>query len=572
VTAWMKQRATGLMALGLFLGSFLLIFTWAPETGYTRDEGFYFDAAKHYAGWFSTLVRDPDKALTEAGIRRHFEINREHPVLIKNLMAISYLALAKNTPAKPASFPPDSIGTYARAMRLPSQLFSALAVCLTFLLGTSLASRRVGLLAALAFLLAPRHFYHAQLACFDMPAVAMWLATVWAFRKARVSVKWSLLTGIIWGLALATKHNSFFLPVVLVIHWLIVQGKEFSLGRRGLSFPRIPLAFFAMLILGPLVFLAHWPFLWHQTIERIGWYFGFHLHHVHYPWEYFGTLLTEPPFPFTLPLPTLFLGVWGFGSELGRRLGHPLRSLLRALGRFAGLEQKTPEDQGALDTWDSWLLLLNIFIPFAVIALPKVPIFGGVKHWMHAMPFFCILGAITLERMLRALPPPAIFRKWKMKLDTALFAMLALLLLTPSVQGIVRHKASPSSSYNALIGGLQGAADAGMQRQYWSDSIKALLPVINEKLPPRARLYLHEVTSECFRAYKRDGWLRPDIRPSYSPEGADFTAFQVHREFADIEYRIWNKTGHASVAAGLYIDDVPIVLLYDTRGKRAKTD
>ncbi len=66
--------------------------------------------------------------------------------------------------------------------------------------------------------------------------------------------------------------------------------------------------------------------------------------------------------------------------------------------------------------------------------------------------------------------------------------------------------------------------------------------------------------------------MRPDILPGYSPEGADFTAFQVHREFADIEYRIWNKTGHASVAAGLYIDDVPIVLLYDTRGKRAKTD
>ena len=61
----------------------------------------------------------------------------------------------------------------------------------------------------------PRHFFHAHLSCFDMPVAAMWLLVVYLFWRAEEDLRFAPWTGVAFGLALATKHNAFFLPVVL---------------------------------------------------------------------------------------------------------------------------------------------------------------------------------------------------------------------------------------------------------------------------------------------------------------------------------------------------------------------
>jgi hypothetical protein len=575
---FLRRHVNGVIAAGLALATFLVLFANSTHMGLTRDEGYYFDAAERYAGWFRELGREPGHALSEPVIRRYYEINREHPVLFKNLMALSFLAFAPERTRSGHSWPPENTGGYVRAMRLPAQFLSSLTVALLFLFGCSLGSRRVGLFASLAFLLAPRHFWHAQLACFDMPVTLLWLATVMAYRKSRHSVGWGIATGAIWGLAIAVKHNAFFLPPLLVLHWLITEGRKFSLSRKGFRIPRIPLAFFSMLLLGPLVFFLHWPFLWHQTIERLGWYFGFHLHHINYYWEYFGTLLTDAPFPWmypfavtalTLPLPTLLLAGWGFFALAGRRLGHPLRTcgkwLARLIGTRAGTSETgdtTQEPRGleSLDSFDGWLLILNAFVPLAIIAIPSVPIFGGMKHWLHAMPFLCLLAGMALVRFLEPLQK-GLRGKWRS--PAILFAGAAGLALLPSLLGLVHIGNYGSSYYNELAGGVSGAADLGMQRQYWSNNVTGVLPWINQEAPRGARVHLHEVNGECFRIYKQDGYLRPDLRAAWMPDHADFAAIQYHREFVDAEYRVWNRTGSKKIAHGLYIDEVPIILVYN---------
>lgn len=566
--SWLRRHPDGLIAAGLFVATFAVLATYAPRIGFARDEGYYFDAASRYAGWFQELARDPGAALGEPVIRRHFEVNREHPVLIKNLMALSLLAFSP----EPAD---DGTGWYAWCMRLPAWLFAALGVALIFLFGRAVASRRAGLFAALAFILAPRHFHHAHLACFDMPVCVLWLATVMAYRKGRGSLRWGILCGVVWGLAISVKLNAFFLPVVLVLHWLLVEGRKLSISRRGIRIPPIPVAFFSMLILGPAIFFLHWPFLWHQTFERLGWYFGFHLHHVHYYWEYFGTLLTDPPFPWlypfavtalTLPLPTLLLAGAGLLAACGERLGHPLRALLHAMGRVGGVvtgpraEAPHPPPWFA-DRHDGWLLVLNALVPLLIIAVPSVPIFGGMKHWLHAMPFLCVLAGVALDRAIQALPP----RLGRLRLTPARsYAVVAPLVLLPSLLGLVHVGPYGTSYYNALAGGVAGAADLGMQRQYWSANVVGVLPWINTALPRNARVYLHEVNGECYRTYRRDGYLRRDLRMAWTVDHADWTAYQYHREFVDTEYRIWNKTGDKTIAHGLYLDEVPLILVYDT--------
>lgn len=570
MTSWLRRHLDFVIATGLALVTFLALFFHGQEMGSTRDEGFYFDAAESYAGWFKELARDPLRALEEPVIRRYYEINREHPVLFKNLMALSYLAFG---PSSGGSVRQSEPGAFTRAMRIPGQLNAALLLALIYLLGASLASRRVGLFAAAAFLLAPRHFFHMHLACFDMPITTCWLATVIAYRKAQRSFAWGILTGVFFGLALSVKHNAFFIPAVLVLHWLVVERKSFSFSRQSVGLPRIPLPFLSMLILGPVLFFLLWPFIWHQTFERIGWFLGFHLHHVNYYWEYLGTLLTEPPFPWlypftvtalTLPAPTLLLCTIGFLGALGERLGHPLRLVCGFLGRLSGL--RAAERETACAPWanafDGWLLLLNGFLPIFIIAIPSVPIFGGVKHWLPAMPFLCVLAGIALERMLTVLPE----NLGRLRLTrNRVFAAAGALALLPSLLGTVQIDNYGTAFYNELAGGIRGGADLGMQRQYWSNNVSGVLPWINEHLPQNARLFLHEVTGESFRTYQRDGYLRPDLRMAWSPDGADFVAYQYHREFVDAEYRVWNKTGKRKPVYGLWIDEVPLILVYDAR-------
>ena len=164
---------------------------------------------------------------------------------------------------------------------------------LVYLLAAAAWSRAAGLVAATLALAAPRLFFDAQLAAFDAPIAAMWVAVVYAYWRALDERKWGWRTGVLFGLALATKHNAFFLPAVLAPHWLFVAWQ-----RRRLP-PLRPFVYMATL--GLVVYLACWPWLWFDTVNRFREYVAFHVHHVYYNMEYFGRNYNKPPFPLSFP-------------------------------------------------------------------------------------------------------------------------------------------------------------------------------------------------------------------------------------------------------------------------------
>ena len=53
--------------------------------------------------------------------------------------------------------------------------------------------------------------------------------------------------------------------------------------------------------LGPVVYLACWPWLWFDTVARFREYVAFHVHHVYYNMEYLGRNYNKPPFPLSFP-------------------------------------------------------------------------------------------------------------------------------------------------------------------------------------------------------------------------------------------------------------------------------
>jgi len=597
------------LALALWVLGFAALWATESAVGFTRDESVYFYAGETYARWFQQLFREPARALTDAAIVRAWDYNHEHPVLMKVLFGLSHLLFH------------DTLGWLrpAAAFRLPAFALSALVPALVFLLGSAVYGRTPALFAALSFLLVPRHYFNAELACFDMPIAAMWLLVVYAFWRALEDRNWGVLCGVFFGLALCTKHNALFLPFVLApfalwrawaasegnpaartgvgrvlglfasvavlyVLLLVALGPEdfqrkflllsphtllfvgLAVGSLGMlhflneesaptALALLPLA--TMAAFGPVIFYLHWPYLWHAPVERTAWYLNFHATHNHYAWFYLGTLMREPPFPLAyvlvktaLTVPTsLFVPMVTGWLVLAGRTVLSLFARTRAWVRMPSLAEG--------------LVGVNAVASILIISHPDVPHFGGVKHWLPSMPFLGLLAGVAVTRGCEALVE-RLRPRWPRVSLAAVAAPVFALLMLPALIGLVRVFPYGTSFYSELAGGVSGAASLGMQRQFWSSNVTAVLPWINQHAPRNGRVFLHEVNGLSFRDYQRNGMLRGDLQQA-GPFDADIAAYQYHQEFREHEFNVWESFGTRTPATGLYLDETPQVVVYQRR-------
>ncbi|MBI2375182.1 MAG: glycosyltransferase family 39 protein [Deltaproteobacteria bacterium] len=533
-----------LVLLGLFVAAYVTtLWLTAPSIGYTRDEGYYFKAAEEYGGWWEVLFsRRFFEAFTDAEIKRHFSYNTEHPALVKLVLGATHGALHRWL----------GVTTPAQAYRATGFLFAALSLVATFLLGRRLVGPWVGVLAAVLLSLEPRYFYDSHLACFDVPITAMWTLSLWAFVRALEDPRPgpAVLAGVIYGLALATKLNAFFLPFVFLPAWVwfrvergagaASQGPRLQLvrgpsGSLDLALPRAPLVFGALLVLSPLVFVAHWPHLWHDTFPRIGAYVGFHMSHEHYPASYFHELWVRPPFPssfpfvmtlLTVPSPTLALGTLGLARGVWRALaGHSFR--------------------------DATLVGATL-LPILVIALPSTPIFGGVKHWHTAQPTLAILAAWALLDGIATLSLAARVRR-------PVAVGLGILVALPGALGVAASHPHGIGFYSELAGGLRGGAQLGMQRGFWGSLAGPLY--FERALPERGRVFFNRTNWDAFRMYQREGIIAPGVSYANEPKGSTAGVVFEQPEHGETEAGVWSVIGTRPVR-GVYSDNVTLTQLY----------
>ncbi|TMA18325.1 MAG: hypothetical protein E6J85_15020 [Deltaproteobacteria bacterium] len=508
---------------------FVALFATAAPVGFVRDEGYYFEAAKSCEAWLVLLLHDPFAAIRAT--EQYWSYNFEHPGLAKLLFASSHLAFTSTL-----HFLPD-----AQSWRLPGFFFAALLAFWLAVLGGQ-RSRACALLAPALFFCTERTFFHAHLAAFDVPICAL---------TAGVGVAWARAIGIlpgspsrmsggpwlafVYGCALAVKHNAWLLPPVLVVHALFLPA-----AARRRAFSTLP-----WLLLSPLILFAAWPLLWHDPVKHLGDWIAFHTHHVHYAWYYFGRELRAPPFPVVYPLAVLAVALplpqVVLGAAAGLRLLWDL--LRRNLGALRLLELG---------------LAGGAVLPFL---LGTTPIFGGIKHWLAFVALLMPEAAALLEETVRTATGAV---PWHTR--TRALAAGALAALLPGLWQIAHLHPYGTSAYGELAGDLPGAASLGMQRQYWSNNVTSVLPWLNAHAPRGARVFFHEVNVESYRAYLQSGALRADIRYASGPWDAEYAALQWHREFRDREPETWNAFGTKMPATGLYLDEVPQVVVYARPG------
>ncbi len=552
-------------AIGLVYVVWLL--ATARSLGFPRDEGFYFHAASDYARWFRLLLEQPRQAMLQSNVDGMWNYNHEHPALMKSLFALSWMFLHE----KWRLFQDAST-----AFRFPAMLMAGMSLYVTYLFGARAYGRTAGVVAAILFACQPNVFFHAHLACFDIPIVAMWLLCIYAYWRStqEPGLGWAIACGFIYGLTLETKHNAWILPAVFVPHAIFISWRAFS---RGISVGRVsfPASLVAMAIIGPIVFFALWPWMWADTLPRLQEYVNFHLHHEYYNIEFLHETIWEPPAPklfvpvmilATVPTITVLLFLIGAGDRIVLGVRRLRAAVLRRMpGRTdegVALAAELPRDRAETDL----LVLLAVGAAIGPFFLSKTPIFGGTKHFMTAFPFLAILAGHGFSRVATILanvdiPRLPLAGRTDAVKQAITGGLVAIVGIGPLVITAHSHPFG-LCHYVPIVGGVAGGADLGLYRQFWGYTTQSLAPWLAENAPPNATIFIHDTAGDSWTRMVDEKRIRPDLRPVWSPTDATFSIVHYEQHMLEQDYQNWMGSGTSSPADVLTHDGVPIISVY----------
>jgi len=405
------------VSLAVFLVALAATLLTLDDPGLAWDEPSSILPGHFYAAWLGELPRLP---FSREAIDHFWAPNHEHPPLAKVLMGISQALIGRGSPIL--------------ASRIAVAMLFALLVELVLKMGAGASGGLAGLLAAVSLLCMPRVFGHAHLAALDLPMALTWLLAVAAFARAvdKGTHRACALSGLCFGLALLTKINAVFLPLVF-LGWGIGFHR-----RRALE----PLAW--TLLLGPAVFFIGWPWLWHDPAARLGAYLRAPQRVTLYV-QYFGRVYADKSAPWHYPLVMTLVTI-------------PVGILALVCGGAVAAARRFRREPMLA------LVLINVAVILGVFMVPGVPKYDGVRLFLPVFPFLALLAGIGGERCWNWIARRSRKRPWRPLLATAVF-----FLSQAAAYGPVHP--CELSYYNALVGGLWGADKLGMETTYWHECV-----------------------------------------------------------------------------------------------------
>lgn len=562
VEPWWQRHLDHLIGGGIGLLYVIWLLATARSLGFSRDEGFYFSAASQYEQWFKMLLAQPGRAMERQLIDASWGANHEHPSLMKSLFALSHMVFHEKWKV---------FEDHSTAFRFPAMLMMGMTLWITYLFAAKTYSRRAGIVAAAALALMPNVFYHAHLACFDVPIMAMWITCVFAYWNAekKGGLLWALVAGIVYGLTLDTKHNAWMLPGVFLPHALVVHGRAISRHAARTARIPIPASLIAMATVGPVVFILLWPWLWNDTLPRIQEYVNFHVHHDYYNIEFLGVTYWGPPSPrsympvmiaATVPTITLVLFFVGAADRL-RGLVAQLSHWFREGSQWVAARVPWPKERPEHDKAQTDLLLfLSIAVPLSVFLLPRTPIFGGTKHWITAYPALAIFAGRGFDLVAKQIES-----RWKQPWAVPLAGALAF-----SGAAVVTAHSHPFglSAYVPFFGGTAGGADLGLNRQFWGFTTQSLDDYFLKNAKPGDRVYIMDTAWPSWQRMVDEKRVPPFLQGVGSPAEADFSIVHHEQHINEVDYNIWTEYHSVAPDYVLTHDGVPIISVYKRpRGK-----
>jgi 4-amino-4-deoxy-L-arabinose transferase-like glycosyltransferase len=457
----------GAIAILLACLTAILLTATARDIGLTWDEPAYIAGADSYAAWFGVLVRDPARALRSGSIEQYWSVNSEHPPVEKIWSGLVW-SLARH------------VFDDLTANRLGVILLVSLLVALLYLLVAQAYGKAAGLFAALALMSMPRFFFHAHLAALDVPAAVAAFAVTHLFWKTidRRGWAWGLVLGLAWGLAVAVKLNGVFIPIALVL-WCLAFRRKWYVALRIVLMGLTAMA----------VFWLVWPWLYHNTWDRILAYVDFHVNHFEIGQWYLGRYSLPPPWHF--PLVMLWAVV-------------PLTVLVLAL---IGLMRA---GKGARDRGLVWLLILSAIVSLSPFLISSTLKYDNDRLFMPVYPFLAALAGIGFGWLLQGLR--RIMQRWERpRLTVASGVLLGAVLLAPQSAAMAGLYPHLLSYYSEGLGGLPGATRLGLETTYWCETYASALPYINAHASPGDLIWVEPWSFDILFYYQMHGWLRKDV-------------------------------------------------------------
>jgi len=470
---WLQNRK--IQAVLIMLLTLILLVATEPRVGLTWDEDIYMRASEIYTAWFGKLITQPAAALTKYGIDESWSFNNEHPPLDKIWSGIVWSA---------ARF----VFNHQTAHRLGNMILVGIMVGLLYWLIAESYGLAAGLAAAAALLTLPRFFFHAHLAALDMPATCAVVFVTFLFWKTKeyLSWKWTLILGLVWGLAFATKVNAVFVPVILFL-WALLFRRQLRLLVRIVVMPLIGI---------PFAF-AIWPWIYPDIAPRVMSYLGFvTVEHWKIAQWYLGKLYMPPPwhFPFVMAWAVVPLTL----------------TVLYWIGIVrAGWKRHEADSMGGL-------LFLNALVPILALTTGKSMAYDNERLLMHIFPFLAALAGMGFGWLVIGIQRGA-ERVQKPRWAVPVTVLAVLLAFLPQSISLVRLYPHLLSYYSETVGGIPGAARLGLETTYWCETYSAALPYLNEHARPGDMIWVDPLSQNVMVYYQLHGRLRSDVKIAYSP-------------------------------------------------------
>jgi len=517
-------------ALAILLGTVATLVVVVTPTGYglSWDEAYYYQPSLDAAGWLASAVRLEkgwsDAQATEEGFGRVWEL----PPVVKVMNGTAWAVAAP-------------MAGNLRALRLPSAFTFGLTVSLIYGLGW-LGWRRAGAMAAVVvYATMPRVFGHAHLAATETVTAFMMLLVVYAFLRGLQVWSWAIVCAIFFALALVTKINAVFLPLVL-LPWAWVHARKASVANL-----------YAWIFLTPPLVFLMWPWLWHDTVYHLLQYFDFAASH-----PKLGLWFQGQKWNYNAPA-----APWYYPAQITLATLPPLTAIAILAGVLLSiLRWKRTNRIGRLALWASLVLI-------GLSSLPSTPKYDGIRLFFPAMPFLSLLAGSFVTRMAR-LGTRLRFHEFLGMTGRQIIVVAVTMAI--GIGGIVAISLSHPhelSYYNIFVGGTEGAERRGFEITYWGEALGGeVVSELNRLLPPNARLKTFALHDLSLRILQQWGRLRGDIRIE-GPPPYDAYLLQNRKGF-------WGRAEQSLYEEGTPVavwdyDGVPLLLLYLERGASRPT-
>lgn len=318
---------------------------------------------------------------------------------------------------------------------------------------------------------------------------SLFLFLVWQ-AITKKSVKLALTAGVVFGLGLGTKFNILFAAVVVVL-WLMAQTAVYLFTRQLKALSqltiflkdstnrRLTIALSAIPLIGFILLIVSWPYLWQDLISGILRVMNFY--------KTIGLTSSIDP-RFVGPL-----GINTYPLQWILYTTPPLVLLLLAVGLIKAVA-KFGRDQSMA----TLLFLLWLIVTIGRVSWPGTTIYGGVRQIMEYIPVVAIVAGLGASTLL----------KWKV-INKKLMGALILLAFIPVVVRLIQIHPNENVYFNFLVGGLAGAKQ--QQIPSWGNSFGAAyrqgIIWLNQHAESKAEaVFVHELMPNIPLI-----WVREDI-------------------------------------------------------------